>query len=1148
MPPEVLSLDEQFFYRIALKNGLITAEDATECIRVRHALARRGKKKPLQEIMLDTGLLTPEEVDKIHEAQEASQVLRLDSLYADIALKLGIAPREELDRAFKIQREKLFKVRIGELLVDRGAISSAQHRQVLMALLAQVRSEEKEYIRDLRLKKRFSSTPRPAPTEEERLRLALTEAGQTVADEPAEAATAAAAAGASAPAGTAGASAPAAAGEASAPAAAAAAAPGNGAPAARKGAPALPPALRIDSEDLESLDVNRLHGASGDDVAPGPASLGDRPAPAAAPALGESLQGWLGASSTDGRAGPRPKAPSSEDELPESFFASNVIAVREEARKSPPPPAAASGEARAAVASKSGRLPPGGGRAGGAAPPPRAKGGTKGRGREPRKAPQPELAHLLESAIEMIDEAPPSGGAGRDIQESDLLAVEGDLADANALVKSGLPTFRQLARRSSDGARAPAFSTDAYLRRRRRRATLARLGAAAVLVFVVAPFGVGTFVAHRNRSAVGAAREAMARGDFDAAASHAEAAGEFWVGAEPLATLREEIELRRALVPVEAAEAAGEFGRAAVELRAIRDRFPRFVAELGERERRLAHGAHFARGEAAERAAELAAAVAAFEEARRALPEDGGAARRIAAIRRQLEEELDASALPDEGGGGAGAAVDEAALERRLEAVRRFHSVFGGREEEVDRLVLALAYRRNLAQGDAAAARRPPDYEAALGHYYKASEAAAKLGRPREIAELEARTRAAHKRASFQRFFNDGQALEMKGRFAEAVQAYRRAASWLEPAAAAPPSAAGGPALPPPVVLSGIGRKGAGAPAAPPPAPASEDASVAAEPERDRALLSLLEARIEACERERARRESEAQATRLWKEAIEALRSSRVDQAVAALDALARERPKDERVLKTLAFARSLGDAVYVPAGAAVIGSAAGAAEKDEGPPHRVETPAFFIDRTEVRNRDYAAFLEATGGAPPEHWTVVKDGPRGRTRTYAPEHADHPVVNVSWFEAEKYADWAEKRLPAEEEWEKAARGGDERTFPWGETTEGKRANVGAKVSERVAIGTKPVGTSPDDVSPCGCVDMGGNVSEWTASRYRPYAGNTAKGIEWSDEQKVLRGGSWRYEWPYARCSNRDRSRPEKRYTEVGFRCVRDVPDWLPELK
>src|SRR5438132_136164 len=111
-----LTLDEQFFHRIAVKNGLITKDDVEECVRVRNALAARGKKKALEEIMLDTGLLTPEEVDRIHEAQAASQVLRLDSLYADIALRLGHASRADLDRAFALQRERRFQVRVGELL------------------------------------------------------------------------------------------------------------------------------------------------------------------------------------------------------------------------------------------------------------------------------------------------------------------------------------------------------------------------------------------------------------------------------------------------------------------------------------------------------------------------------------------------------------------------------------------------------------------------------------------------------------------------------------------------------------------------------------------------------------------------------------------------------------------------------------------------------------------------------------------------------------------------------------------------------------------------------------------------------------------------------------------------------------------------
>ncbi|MBN1954325.1 MAG: SUMF1/EgtB/PvdO family nonheme iron enzyme [Anaerolineae bacterium] len=177
------------------------------------------------------------------------------------------------------------------------------------------------------------------------------------------------------------------------------------------------------------------------------------------------------------------------------------------------------------------------------------------------------------------------------------------------------------------------------------------------------------------------------------------------------------------------------------------------------------------------------------------------------------------------------------------------------------------------------------------------------------------------------------------------------------------------------------------------------------------------------------------------------------------------------------------------------------------------ELPEFWIDRTPVTNAEYARFVQDTGHAPPEHW---------KAKTPPKEIADRPVVNVSWHDAVAYAKWAGKRLPTEEEWEKAARGTDGRVYPWGDEFDNDKCNTRESgIGATTAVGRY----SPQGDSPYGCVDMAGNVWEWTASDH-----------EWGD--KVLRGGSW-FDGPdYARAAYRDGIGPGGRNGSLGFRCAR----------
>jgi gamma-glutamyl hercynylcysteine S-oxide synthase len=209
-----------------------------------------------------------------------------------------------------------------------------------------------------------------------------------------------------------------------------------------------------------------------------------------------------------------------------------------------------------------------------------------------------------------------------------------------------------------------------------------------------------------------------------------------------------------------------------------------------------------------------------------------------------------------------------------------------------------------------------------------------------------------------------------------------------------------------------------------------------------------------------------------------------------------------------------------------------GFAYDNERPRHTVQVEAFWIDRTPVTNAEYAQFVEETGAEPPMYWQ--RDGQGGWVRTAmgqtVPLAADHPVIHVSWHEADAFARWAGKRLATEQEWEAAAAGSDR-----------DRANL-----DQLAFGTAPAGAYGDAAADCGAVQMLGDVWEWTASDFLTYPGFEAfpyreySEVFFDDGYKVLRGGAWATRRDVVRPSFRNWDLPQRRQIFAGIRCARDA--------
>lgn len=174
---------------------------------------------------------------------------------------------------------------------------------------------------------------------------------------------------------------------------------------------------------------------------------------------------------------------------------------------------------------------------------------------------------------------------------------------------------------------------------------------------------------------------------------------------------------------------------------------------------------------------------------------------------------------------------------------------------------------------------------------------------------------------------------------------------------------------------------------------------------------------------------------------------------------------------------------------------------------------SYYIDAVPVTNGAYRRFVQATGAAPPRHWEDAD----------WLELVDHPVVCVSFSESEAFAEWAGKRLPSSDEWERAARGPDGYIYPWGNAPTVAKCNV-----RESSLGTTTkVRNYRSGVSSYGVYDMAGNVWEWCAT-------TTSTG------RRVLRGGSFNSPFTHARCDEANDASESMTDDDTGFRCAADV--------
>jgi formylglycine-generating enzyme required for sulfatase activity len=236
---------------------------------------------------------------------------------------------------------------------------------------------------------------------------------------------------------------------------------------------------------------------------------------------------------------------------------------------------------------------------------------------------------------------------------------------------------------------------------------------------------------------------------------------------------------------------------------------------------------------------------------------------------------------------------------------------------------------------------------------------------------------------------------------------------------------------------------------------------------------------------------------------------------------------------------------VYIPAGEFLMGSTEmdTGVDYDEFPQHMVYLDAYWMDQTVITNAMFASFLNEMGNQVEGRvtWLDASDEDvliyqaDGVWQPYS-GYEQHPAVEVTWFGAQAYCQWAGRRLPTEAEWEKAARGSDERIYPWGDEIDCDRAQYA-----NCGGGLLPVDSKPAGASPYGALGLSGNTWEWVADWYADdyYENSPTENPPGpvDGQTRVLRGASWEYDWKHLRAANRRHNGPAVSMHDYGFRCV-----------